>query len=255
MYSKYTEGPEGVISTEEGQVVTVVDIPLVLNNNRSVHASNHTHHQASIPSSLVGMMPFDDNGSPDNSLSCEPDPLIGAHPNRGSSHGDNVLIEGSLMDITRGQRSSWMFDHPYNKQSKVDKRTLDSLRESLLPLNQLDVGSSPSHAHSNQHPIGDRQGSEEDVWYDTVDGTMEQTGTMERTGTMEQTGTMERTGKFSPRSPKSRGPYKGRGHGEAEQEVMGCGTSEEGRSSRQSGGRRHPASLEELTKISKVCVN
>jgi len=218
MYSKYTEGTEGVTSTEEGQVVTIVDIPLVLRSN----------HQSAIPPLLEGMRPFVD-GSPDNYLSCEPEPLIVDPPNQSSTRGNNVLIDWSLSDIARGQRSPWALDHSlYDKRNKGDKPSQDSLRELLLPLNQLEV--SPSHAHSDQAQTSERQESEEDeVWYDSTDGTL------------------ERTVEYSPRSPQSRGPYKGEGH-RKEQEVPGG----EGRGSRQNNGRHRLSSLEELTKINKV---
>lgn len=155
--------------TEEGEV-TIVDMPLVLNDD---HTPNHTH-QPPCPPSLLGLRPFEeDHTSPDYSLSIEPDPLTEDNlPHKTLSYEENVLIDGSLIEIGRGQSSPWIPEHPSHPSNK---ETPDSQTSHSLPLQQQieeeGMVLPPSHAHSKQRQtkegvVADGEGM---PWYD-VDG-------------------------------------------------------------------------------------
>ena len=89
LYSRYTNGPQGQFSTEDG-FITVVDIPLVL--GVAVFPSNGS-------SPPVGMVPFDaHSGSQENSLSFD------QYPQHGT---DDLLIVGSLSEIGTHETTKW----------------------------------------------------------------------------------------------------------------------------------------------------
>lgn len=106
LYSKYTNGPAGQFSTDEG-FITVVDIPITLGSTSGQAAvSAVTGLSSNGLSPPVGMVPFDDHScSQENSLSCDPFPISSEQVIK---HGaDDILISGSLSEIGTHEIAKW----------------------------------------------------------------------------------------------------------------------------------------------------